>query len=696
MKLSIAVIAKNEEKNIRRLLESLEPLKNEILFETIIVDTGSTDNTISISKEYTDKIYEHKWNNDFAYMRNISIKYCKGEWILILDADEELADYKKLVEFLNNKENNKYNTAYIMCRSFLNSNCNTYVDGHIRRLFKNNKEFCYEGIIHEQPKEILPVIKTNIVINHYGYLSDDCNLMIYKFERNLKLLQKDLEKSISPEYTKFQMYQSYAMANKMEEAQNIIRSQYYRNKNNKDYTIAFNYGKTLFEAGEYGKVIEVIEKLKKEYSNIDISFLLGSSYYFMKQYKNAAYELTCYLNDYNKEQYFEIYSYEYKEKVKEMLIESLYNLHEYNKLIEVYEDINEEKVIKLREMYIYSLMKTKRLKNYCVNTDLDDNDIECIINSLERYNLLEEEGYLEIINDILRVNKRLEYILYKIYLHKEFEYDLSSINFNKYNLWKARLIKELFLKDINSIFLLEDLTSDVIRKYIDYLLTDYYCLKNLYKVSREWILQIDYNNYNKLKLLIEIERKVLLCECIDYNDYYNLVVRAGVNNINLLKHNKYYNNRLNESDKYHKFWIEMRNVKNSYNTLEYSNEVRSLINKYPEYIKIIKAFIKLKDIKYISKEMIAQKDNFLEQLETIVKSEKLNNVLIVLKEFNKLFYYDEKIIMNIGVIYYFLGNIEEALSYLLRAYFINDNNDDIIYNLHHIIKEYKKHKCNIK
>ena len=192
MKLSIAVIAKNEEKNIRRLLESLEPLKNEILFETIIVDTGSTDNTISISKEYTDKVYEHKWNNDFAYMRNISIKYCKGEWILILDADEEL------------------------------------------------KEFCYEGIIHEQPKEILPVIKTNIVINHYGYLSDDCNLMIYKFERNLKLLQKDLEKGISPEYTEFQMYQSYAMANKMEEAQSIIRSQYYRNKNNKDYTIAFN------------------------------------------------------------------------------------------------------------------------------------------------------------------------------------------------------------------------------------------------------------------------------------------------------------------------------------------------------------------------------------------------------------------------------------------------------------------------
>lgn len=68
--------------------------------------------------------------------------------------------------------------------------------------------------------------------------------------------------------------------------------------------------------------------------------------------------------------------------------------------------------------------------------------------------------------------------------------------------------------------------------------------------------------------------------------------------------------------------------------------------------------------------MITEKDNFLGQLETIVKSEKLNNVLTVLKELNKLFYYDEKIIMNIGVIYYFLGNIQESLNYLLRAYFI--------------------------
>ena len=72
MKLSIAIIVKNEEKNIRRLLESIKLLQRYILTEVIVVDTGSDDNTISIAREYTDKIYEFTWNNDFSEARNVS------------------------------------------------------------------------------------------------------------------------------------------------------------------------------------------------------------------------------------------------------------------------------------------------------------------------------------------------------------------------------------------------------------------------------------------------------------------------------------------------------------------------------------------------------------------------------------------------------------------------------------------------
>ncbi len=64
MKLSIAMIVKNEEKNLERTLIPLKKLKEYIDVEIVIVDTGSTDNTIKIAKKYTDKVYLHIWNND--------------------------------------------------------------------------------------------------------------------------------------------------------------------------------------------------------------------------------------------------------------------------------------------------------------------------------------------------------------------------------------------------------------------------------------------------------------------------------------------------------------------------------------------------------------------------------------------------------------------------------------------------------
>ena len=86
--LSICLIVKNEEKNIGRCLSSLSQIKNK---EIIIVDTGSNDKTKIIANQYQAKIIDHKWNNDFSDARNIAMEYARGDWVLILDADEELA-----------------------------------------------------------------------------------------------------------------------------------------------------------------------------------------------------------------------------------------------------------------------------------------------------------------------------------------------------------------------------------------------------------------------------------------------------------------------------------------------------------------------------------------------------------------------------------------------------------------------------
>ena len=90
MKLSVSMIVKNESSCLQKCLESVKSAD-----EIVIVDTGSTDNTVEIAKKYTDKVYSGKdylWRDDFAYSRNQSLSKCTGDWVLIIDADEKLED----------------------------------------------------------------------------------------------------------------------------------------------------------------------------------------------------------------------------------------------------------------------------------------------------------------------------------------------------------------------------------------------------------------------------------------------------------------------------------------------------------------------------------------------------------------------------------------------------------------------------
>ena len=83
--ISICIIAGNEEKNIRRCIESAT-WANEI----IVVDSFSTDRTVEICREYTDKVYQHKWLG-YIGQKNLIKDMAEGPWILFLDADEEIS-----------------------------------------------------------------------------------------------------------------------------------------------------------------------------------------------------------------------------------------------------------------------------------------------------------------------------------------------------------------------------------------------------------------------------------------------------------------------------------------------------------------------------------------------------------------------------------------------------------------------------
>ena len=167
-KLSVCMIVRNEEKNIERCLISIKDIADEI----IIVDTGSTDKTTEICKKFNVKLINHKWNDDFSEARNISLDYATKDYILFLDADEEISkeDRTKLKALLNK---DSLEEGYFLKLSNVIKG-NEVGDYTVFRLFKNNPKYRFKGKIHEQVATTIQELNgkkcigtLNIKIIHY-------------------------------------------------------------------------------------------------------------------------------------------------------------------------------------------------------------------------------------------------------------------------------------------------------------------------------------------------------------------------------------------------------------------------------------------------------------------------------------------------------------------------------------------------
>ena len=90
MNLSVVIITFNEEANISRTLASVKPLVADGKGEIIVVDSGSTDRTVEIAKSFGAKVFVEEWQG-YAAQKNLAIDKAKKDWILSLDADEELS-----------------------------------------------------------------------------------------------------------------------------------------------------------------------------------------------------------------------------------------------------------------------------------------------------------------------------------------------------------------------------------------------------------------------------------------------------------------------------------------------------------------------------------------------------------------------------------------------------------------------------
>lgn len=87
MTISVTLICKNEEENLKRLLPTLT-----FADEIVVVDTGSCDGTVTVARRYTDNVYFYSWRDNFASARNYAVKKANCDYVMWLDADDELPE----------------------------------------------------------------------------------------------------------------------------------------------------------------------------------------------------------------------------------------------------------------------------------------------------------------------------------------------------------------------------------------------------------------------------------------------------------------------------------------------------------------------------------------------------------------------------------------------------------------------------
>ncbi len=198
MKISQAMIVKNEEKNIERALS----WGKGIVSEQIVVDTGSTDRTVELAKSMGAKVFSFPWRDDFSLARNFAIEKCKYPWIVMLDADEYFSkeDAGKLKNAIALVEpSNHIHGISTLCAN-LNKDGEIGSVGSLVRIFRNRKDIRYKGAIHEH-LELLDgkdfVVKdfgNALTVLHTGYIDLE-NSEKRKTNRNLKIILKELEKN---------------------------------------------------------------------------------------------------------------------------------------------------------------------------------------------------------------------------------------------------------------------------------------------------------------------------------------------------------------------------------------------------------------------------------------------------------------------------------------------------------------------
>ena len=295
--LSVCLIVKNEEKHISRCLASIKGLADQI----IVVDTGSSDRTVEIAKTFGAEVRSIPWEDHFSKARNVSLEGATGDWILILDADEELSSSQHTI--LRNEIEDASVMAYrmpIYDKGNEGEGCH-----YVPRLFRNAPSLFFEGRIHEQIFNHVETLRQDwklensvgtAAITHYGY-SEQLTKDRDKIARNLKLLELAIRESPNDPHLLMNLGLELARSGNIDSALKHyleafkMLSSWPSQKVVPELREALltQFCTYLMAGSQFGQIISVLQSPlgKSKLLTASMHFMLGMSYFRKEQYKEA-------------------------------------------------------------------------------------------------------------------------------------------------------------------------------------------------------------------------------------------------------------------------------------------------------------------------------------------------------------------------------------------------------------------------
>lgn len=196
----LCVIARDEEASLPRLLASVRG----IVDETVVVDTGSRDRTLELARDHGARTGTFAWCDDFAAARNAALELVRADWVLVLDADEELVR-QGARERLERFARRGADVGRVEIENVGTSAGSSRVE--ISRLFRRDAGVRFAGRVHEQlVRDGAPLVRapTGIVVRHHGY-APAALAARDKLGRNRGLLETALAEAPDDGYAWFQL-----------------------------------------------------------------------------------------------------------------------------------------------------------------------------------------------------------------------------------------------------------------------------------------------------------------------------------------------------------------------------------------------------------------------------------------------------------------------------------------------------------